>query len=67
MQLLVRDPEYTDRLAGFLRSLGQAAYVRDPRSVEVSAEDYEVAREDLVIYLRVWKALYPDADVELRP
>ena len=66
MQLLVRDPEYTDRLAGFLRSLGQAAYVRDPRSVEVSTQDLEDTREDLLVYLRVWNAIYPDADVELR-
>jgi hypothetical protein len=60
MQLRLLDPAYTDRLAAYLRSLGQRPIVDGPDSVELDAEPAEIE-----VYLRVWKVLYPDADVEI--
>ena len=60
MQLRLSDPSYTDRLAHFLRSLGQTAVVAGPTQLEV-----DTLRSELVIYLRVWAVLYPDAEVQL--
>jgi hypothetical protein len=51
---------YTDRLAAYLRSVGQRPVVGGPDSVEIEAEQAEVE-----VYLRVWKVLYPDAEVEI--
>jgi len=65
MQLHIRDPAYTDRLASFLRSLGQSTIVSGPDHVELDPPTNETDRVELEIYLRVWKVLYPDADVEL--
>ncbi len=67
MQLLLRDPAYTDRLAAFLRSLGQTALVSGPDHVELVGPDTEVSRAEMQIYLRVWRVLYPEADVEVEP
>jgi hypothetical protein len=61
MQLRLSDPSYTDRLATFLRSLGQTVLLAGPGQLEVATS----AREELMIYLRVWNVLYPDADVQL--
>jgi hypothetical protein len=61
MQLLLRDPAYTDRLAAFLRSLGQTVMVSGPDHVELVGAD----TAEMQIYLRVWKVLYPDADVSI--
>ncbi len=65
MQLFVRDPSYTEKLAAFLASVGRPAVVGAPNRVDLeeSAED-ELGLE-LELYLRVWRVLYPDADVEL--
>ena len=60
MRLELSDPRYTERLASFLRSLGQAATVSGPRHVEL-----EVERAEAEIYLRVWRVLNPDADVHV--
>jgi hypothetical protein len=60
MQLRLSDPSYTDRLAHFLRSLGQTAIVAGPTQLEV-----DTPRSELLIYLRVWAVLYPDAEVQL--
>jgi hypothetical protein len=60
MQLRLLDPAYTDRLAAYLRSLGQLPLVGGPDSVELDADEAEIE-----VYLRVWKVLYPDADVEI--
>jgi hypothetical protein len=60
MQLRLLDPAYTDRLAAYLRSLGQRPIVDGPDSVELDADVAEIE-----VYLRVWKVLYPDADVEI--
>jgi hypothetical protein len=65
MQLRLSDPSYTDRLATFLRSLGQTVLVADPGRLEVPLGSTPSARGELVIYLRVWNVLYPDADVQL--
>jgi hypothetical protein len=62
MQLRLSDPSYTDRLATFLRSLGQAVFIDAPNQVEVDAPSKSAAAE-IEIYLRVWNVLYPDADV----
>lgn len=61
MQLLLHDPSYTDRLAAFLRSVGQRPIVSGPKAVDVG----ETAEAELEVYLRVWQVLYPDAEVRL--
>ena len=60
MQLRLSDPSYTDRLAHFVRSLGQTVLSSGPTQLDV-----ETPRSELEIYLRVWRVLYPDADVQL--
>ena len=60
MQLRLSDPSYTDRLAHFLRSLGQTVLDDGPTRLEV-----DTPRSELEIYLRVWAVLYPDAEVQL--
>ncbi|HLX32737.1 MAG TPA: hypothetical protein VKR79_08205 [Gaiellaceae bacterium] len=64
MQLLLGDPSFTDELADFLTSVGQAAVVAGPDRVDLET-DGESADLELAIYLRVWRVLHPDADVEL--
>jgi hypothetical protein len=65
MQLRLSDPSYTDRLANFLRSLGQTAIVAGPGQLEVDLPTASDALVELGIYLRVWKVLYPDTEVQL--
>ena len=65
MQLRLSDPGYTDRLATFLRSLGQTVRVAAPDQVEVDLPAGSSSARELAIYLRVWKVLYPDADVQM--
>ena len=65
MQISLRDPAYTDRLAAFLRSLGQTVLVNGPDRVELVADDAELSRAEMQIYLRVWRVLYPEAEVDL--
>jgi hypothetical protein len=60
MLLRLSDPSYTDRLAHFLRSLGQTTIVAGPSRLEV-----ETPETELRIYLRVWAVLYPDAEVQV--
>jgi hypothetical protein len=60
MQLRLSDPSYTDRLAHFLRSLGQTVLQAGPTQLDV-----DTPRSELAIYLRVWAVLYPDAEVQL--
>lgn len=62
MQLRLSDPSYTDRLATFLRSLGQAVFVDAPNRIEVDAPSPSAVAE-IEIYLRVWRVLYPEAEV----
>ena len=65
MQVRLTDPNYTDRLATFLRSLGQTAIVAGPGQLELDVPGTASARVELEIYLRVWQVLYPDAEVQL--
>ena len=65
MQLSLRDPSYTDRLAAFLTSVGRRAVVSAPDRVDVDDPAEDSQRLELELYLRVWSVLYPDADVEL--
>jgi hypothetical protein len=65
MQLFLRDPSYTDRLAAFLTSVGRRAVVGAPDRIEVEATPEDSQHLELELYLRVWRVLYPDADVEL--
>jgi hypothetical protein len=65
MQLRLNDPGYTDRLANFLRSLGQTVMVAGPGLLEVDVPAGASAREELEIYLRVWRVLYPDTEVQV--
>jgi hypothetical protein len=60
MQLRLSDPSYTDRLALFLRSLGQTVLDDGATQLEV-----DTPRPELEIYLRVWAVLYPDAEVQV--
>ena len=67
MQLFLRDPSYTDRLAAFLTSVGRRAVVGAPDRIDLdeTLEDAQHLELELELYLRVWSVLYPDADVEL--
>ena len=60
MQLVVSDPAFTERLAAFLRSVGQHPVVSGPDSIELDTPPAEIE-----IYLRVWRVLHPDGDVRL--
>ena len=65
MQLFLRDPRYTDRLAAFLTSVGRRAVVGAPDRVDIDDTTDDGQHLELELYLRVWSVLYPDADVEL--
>jgi hypothetical protein len=65
MQLFLRDPSYTDRLAAFLTSVGRRAVVGAPDRVDLEETPNDSQHLELELYLRVWRVLYPDADVEL--
>jgi hypothetical protein len=64
MQLSLRDPSYTDRLAAFFTSLGRHAVVTAPDRVELDEHDDDPERLEVELYLRVWSVLHPDADVD---
>jgi hypothetical protein len=64
MQLFLRDPSYTDRLAAFLTSVGRRAVVSAPDRVDIDEIADDSQRLELELYLRVWRVLYPDAVVE---
>jgi hypothetical protein len=65
MQLRLNDPGYTDRLANFLRSLGQTAIVVGPGHLEIDLPSGPAGRQELEIYLRVWRVLYPETEVQI--
>ncbi|HZD86598.1 MAG TPA: hypothetical protein VE088_01170 [Gaiellaceae bacterium] len=65
MNLLLRNPSYTEQLASFLSSLGQHPFVSGPGCVELAGNGDETSRLEVEIYLRVWHVLHPDAEVEL--
>jgi hypothetical protein len=61
MQLVLHDAAYTDRLAAFLRSLGQQPVVSGPMAVDIAGSE----PAEIEVYLRVWRVLHPEADVRL--
>ncbi len=61
MRLRLRDAAYTERLAAFLRSVGQQPSVSAP-----DTHDTHVHPVDLDVYLRVWQVLHPDAEVTVQ-
>ena len=63
MQLLLTDPVYVERLASFLHSLGIRPVASGPLALELDPTGTD--RTELEIYLRVWRVLYPDAQVEI--
>jgi hypothetical protein len=69
MQLRLGDQIYTERLASFLESLGQATITSGPNEIELLVPDEgrpgEMARREVAIYLRVWSVLYPDAEISV--
>jgi hypothetical protein len=65
MQLFVHDPSYTDRLAAFLTSVGRRAVVGAADRVDLDESLEDAQNLELELYLRVWRVLYPDAQVEL--
>jgi hypothetical protein len=65
MQLFLRDPSYTDRLAAFLTSVGRRAVVGAPDRIDLDEPPEDSEHLELELYLRIWSVLYPDADVEL--
>ena len=65
MQLFLRDPRYTERLAAFLTSVGRRAVVGAPDRVDIDETPEDEQHLELELYLRVWSVLYPDAEVEL--
>ena len=65
MQLFLRDPSYTDRLAAFLTSVGRQAVVTAPDRVDVDEHEDDAQNLEVEMYLRVWAVIHPDVDVEL--
>jgi hypothetical protein len=65
MQLFLHDPSYTDRLAAFLTSVGRRAVVGAADRVDLDESAEDAHNLELELYLRVWRVLYPDAQVEL--
>jgi hypothetical protein len=63
MLLQLSDPAATERLAAFLRSLGQTAEIVGPDRVELDVPDDDGAHAELEIYLRVYRVLYPADEV----
>ncbi len=65
MHLFLRDPSYTHRLAAFLTSVGRRAVVAAPDRVDLDEDADDLERLEVEMYLRVWRVLHPEADVEL--
>jgi hypothetical protein len=65
MHLFLRDPSYTDRLAAFLTSVGRRAVVAAPDRVDLDDDVDDLELLEVEMYLRVWRVLHPEADVEL--
>ncbi len=61
MRLRLRDAAYTERLAAFLRSVGQQPAVSAPDTLDVDVDPV-----GLDVYLRVGQVLHPDAEVTVQ-
>ena len=59
MQLFLRDPTYTDRLAAFLTSVGRRAVVGAPDRVDLDEAPEDSQHLELELYLRVWQRALP--------
>ena len=66
MRLEVKDAAYTDRLATFLRSVGQTVTEVGPSELDVEVGSDPEAGQELELYLRVWRVLYPEAEVVVK-
>ena len=67
MQLFLRDPTHTHRLAAFLTSVGRRAVVAAPDRVDVDETTDETQHLELELLLRVWSVLEPEAEVVPAP
>lgn len=67
MQLFLRDPTHTDRLAAFLTSVGRRAVVAAPDRVDVDETADDTQHLELELLLRVWRVLEPEAEVQPAP
>jgi len=56
LRLLLHEPDFTDQLAAFLRSVGQRPIVSGPGQIDIDAE-----ADELDAYLRVWQVIHPDS------
>ena len=65
MLLQLSDPAATERLAAFLRSLGQTAEIVGDGRVELDVRDDDAAHAEVEIYLRVWRVLNPVDEVTI--
>jgi hypothetical protein len=65
MLLQLSDPAATERLAAFLRSLGQTAEIVADGRVDLDVPDGEAAYAEVEIYLRVWRVLNPMDEVTI--
>jgi hypothetical protein len=65
MQLFLHDPSYTDQLVAFLASVGRRAVVGAPDRVDLEESPDDSEHVELELFLRVWRVLYPDAEVEI--
>jgi hypothetical protein len=65
MLLQLSDPAATERLAAFLRSLGQTAEIVGDGRVGLDVPDDEAAHAEVEIYLRVWRVLNPVDEVTI--
>jgi len=67
MQLFLRDPTHTQRLAAFLTSVGRRAVVAAPDRVDVDETTDDTQHLELELLLRVWSVLEPGAEVVPAP
>ncbi len=67
MRLTVSDPEYIERFAGHLRSVGFEVVSEGRSDVTVLGLDGDAGEiaDLLEPFLRVWARLYPDVGIEL--
>lgn len=65
MNLVLHDPAYTDALASYLASLGQRPVVSAPGRLFLKGSGDEAVRLELELYIRVWRVLHPEAEVEV--
>ena len=65
MLLQLSDPAATERLAAFLRSLGQMADIVGDGQVELDVPADDAAHAEVEIYLRVWRVLNPVDEVTI--